>query len=140
MYSSLRNKNADLEEPESISEFEIDEVSQLNKLMSLTTLEEKENEKHTTDRFIPLRKHSAIEVGTCFPMIEEENELSLRGKEIKEEKMTVDQMYRCVLLDKNASKMFNFGGSNPEKQPMSLLKKVGRKAEPKFFKEENYLI
>ena len=26
--------------------------------------------------------------------------------------MTVDQMYRCVLLDKNTSKMFNFGANN----------------------------
>jgi hypothetical protein len=41
VYSSLRNKNFDIEEPEAISEFEIDEVKQLNKLMSLTTLEEK---------------------------------------------------------------------------------------------------
>ncbi len=48
--------------------------------------------------------------------------------------MTVDQMYRCVLLDKNTSKMFNFGGSHNEKNPMSLLEKVGRKAEPTFFK------
>ena len=99
----------------------------MNKLMGLTCLEEKENDRHSTDRFIPLRRHSPIDVGTCFPIIEEENELSLRGREIKEEKMTVDQMYRCVLLDKNTSKMFNFGGNHSEKHPLSLLEKVGQK-------------
>jgi cell division cycle 20-like protein 1 (cofactor of APC complex) len=70
----------------------------------------------------------------------EENEQCLRGREIKEEKMTVDQMYRCVLLDKNTSKMFNFGGSYSDKSNLSLSDKVGQKAEPKFFKEENNLI
>lgn len=96
-----------------ISEFHIDaEVTQLSRLLNQTALEEKQNDKHTTDRFIPLRKHSHIEAGSYFPIFEEENDFSVRGKEIKEEKMTVDQMYRCVLLDKNTSKMFNFKGSN----------------------------
>lgn len=54
--------------------------------------------------------------------------------------MTVDQMYRCVLLDKNTSKMFNFGGNNPERNHLSILDKVGQKSEPRFFKEENSLI
>jgi hypothetical protein len=36
--------------------------------------------------------------------------------------------------------MFNFGGNNTERGHLSLLDKVGQKAEPKFFKEENYMI
>lgn len=85
MHSSLRNKFFEPDEPENISEFEIeDEVNKLSKLMGHSSLDEKENDKHSTDRFIPLRKHSPVDVSTCFPIIEEENELSLRGKEIKE--------------------------------------------------------
>lgn len=47
--------------------------------------------------------------------------------------MTVDQMYRCVLLDKNTSKMFNFGANNNDKNSFGL-NKLTQKCEPKFFK------
>lgn len=44
-----------------VSEFSLDaELLHLNKMMSGSSLDEKENDKHTTDRFIPLRKHSAV--------------------------------------------------------------------------------
>ena len=82
-------------------------MGELSKLLSLSSLEQKENERSTTDRFIPLRKHSQVEAGTCYPICEED-ELSLRGKEVREEKMTVDEVYRCVLLESNAAKMFKF--------------------------------
>jgi hypothetical protein len=46
--------------------------------------------------------------------MEEQQEESLRGQEVKEEKLTLDEMYRSVLLDKNTTKMFNFNeGSKP---------------------------
>jgi hypothetical protein len=40
--------------------------------MNSATLEEKENHKHTTDRFIPLRKAASMEAAKCFPCIEQE--------------------------------------------------------------------
>ena len=50
-----------------VSEFSLEvEASQLTKMMGGIALEEKENEKHTTDRFIPLRKHSPIESNDPF--------------------------------------------------------------------------
>lgn len=42
--------------------------------------------------------------------------------------MTVDQMYRCVLLDKNASKMLNFGGNQTDKASVNYLNKAGKKS------------
>lgn len=80
--------------------------------MSSVGVEEKENDKferHSTDRFIPLRKHSSMEAAPSFTLIEEENAQAVRGQEVKEEKMTLDEMYRCVLLDRNHSKMLSFG-------------------------------
>jgi hypothetical protein len=83
----------------------------LSTLMRNTSLEEKENPKHTTDRFIPLRKATSMDGATCFPCIEEENPTSRRGQDVKEDKLTLEEMYRCVLLEKNNSKMFTFGSS-----------------------------
>ncbi len=54
----------------SVSEFSLDvEISQLSKLMGGTSLDEKENEKHTTDRFIPLRRHSGVDNSNAFSYI-----------------------------------------------------------------------
>ncbi len=53
-------------------------------MMEGSSLEEKENQKqHTTDRFIPLRKHSAVDSLASFSFMEEEQEQCLRGQEVK---------------------------------------------------------
>jgi hypothetical protein len=52
-----------------------------------------------------------MEAGGSFSLMEEENSQCVRGQEVKEEKMTLDEMYRCVLLDKNHSKMLSFGAA-----------------------------
>jgi hypothetical protein len=38
-------------------------------MMDSATLEEKENERHTTDRFIPLRKHSSPDTLSPYSFI-----------------------------------------------------------------------
>ena len=58
--------------------------------MSNINLEEKENEKHCTDRFIPSRKHSKIDANHPFSFMDEDQKLSLRGQEVKEEKLALD--------------------------------------------------
>jgi len=65
------------------------DVANLSTLMSNTTLEEKENHKHTTDRFIPLRKATSMDGGSCFPCIEEEGQTSRKGQDVKEDKLTL---------------------------------------------------
>ena len=51
----------------SVSEFSLEaEMAQVTKMMGNVNLEEKENIKHTTDRFIPLRKHSLSENYNAF--------------------------------------------------------------------------
>lgn len=69
-------------------------------------------------------------------MAEEQREESVRGKEVKEEKMTVEQMYRCVLLDKNTPKMLNFAGTFCDKG--QLLSQ--RTPSNPFFNEDKQLI
>lgn len=46
-----------------MSDFAIDDILCLNKMMSQHSLNDKENEKHVTDRFIPIRKTSSLRVG-----------------------------------------------------------------------------
>ena len=120
-------------------------MSQLTRMMSNASIDEKENEKHTTDRFIPLRKHSNTENYKAFSCMEEEQEQSLRGQEIREEKVTLDEMYRCVLLEKNAPKMFNFNQSKQmvdrtglhENNDRQLLKKGSLLIENKLQKRNS---
>lgn len=128
-YNSLEDGCADGDEGLSISEFKIESEAAWLGRSAGQLHEEKENEKHSTDRFIPLRKHSSGEARGCFA-VGEEREESVRGKEVKEEKMTVEQMYRCVLLDNNAPKMLNFAGSLSDKQ---------QQRSP-FFSEDKQLI
>lgn len=61
----------------------------------------------------------------------EEREQSVRGQEVKEEKMTLEQMYRCVLLDNNAPKMLNFAGTSSDRQQLQRTP---------FFSEDKQLI
>ena len=49
----------------------------LSKMMKSTSFQEKENEKHKTDRFIPMRKALSMEMEIEFA---DENTESLRGK------------------------------------------------------------
>jgi hypothetical protein len=63
-----------------ISEFKLDvEGSCLSKMMGQMSVEEKENEKHTTDRFIPLRKCVRANSDN-FSFMDVENEGSVRGQ------------------------------------------------------------
>jgi hypothetical protein len=56
---------------QTVSEFSFDsDINSLNKMMSHINLEEKENEKHCTDRFIPSRKHSNIDTTHPFSFVE----------------------------------------------------------------------
>lgn len=120
-HSSLDSAGRDSDDGHCISEFRI-ESGHLH--------DEKENEKHSTDRFIPLRKHSSAESRGCFA-VAEEREQSVRGQEVKEEKMTLEQMYRCVLLDNNAPKMLNFAGTSSDRQQLQRTP---------FFSEDKQLI
>ena len=55
---------------QTVSEFSFEsDLSSLSKMMSSINLEEKENEKHCTDRFIPSRKHSNIDTTHPFSFV-----------------------------------------------------------------------
>ena len=52
----------------STSEFTLEaETHQLTQLMRTASLDDKENEKHSTDRFIPLRKHRPLDAALTAP-------------------------------------------------------------------------
>jgi hypothetical protein len=84
-------------------------MAKLSHMMSNCGLEEKENVRHSTDRFIPLRKHSSTEASSAFPLPPRQEKISLRGQEVQEHKLTLDEVYRSVLLDNNTSKLLSFG-------------------------------
>ena len=52
----------------------------------------------------------------------------------------MDEMYRCVLLDKNTSKFFNFGGSNQSSKDSILeIGKYPERNEQNFLKESKMI-
>jgi hypothetical protein len=56
---------------------------------------------------------------------------------VREEKVTLDEMYRCVLLDKNTSKMFNFG---PSHKPQPYGEAFETNPHPQLLKRGSLLI
>lgn len=129
--SGSKEKDGPLSEPE-IGEFDLCyETLHLSKLMSVSSLNQKENEKHVTDRFIPLRRASSARVDNFGEEISNEMEKKpRRGQQIKETKVTLDEMYKKLLLDKNQNKLLSFGDTKTSNQLMF------KEASNKFFNQK----
>lgn len=73
--------------------------------------DEKENDRHLTDRFIPLRKSESLHPSSLHHLsypTAQTTPTSLRGQTIVDEKPTLDEMYRKLLLHKQQPKLLLF--------------------------------
>ena len=78
-------------------------------ILTCTKLEENEVQapKHKTDRFIPMRKCNSSFSDKVSGSRDEDKE-NVRGKEIKENKLSVEEMFRSVVLNNHSQKLLTF--------------------------------
>ena len=89
-------------------------MDDLSMILSCTKLQENEvqPQRHKTDRFIPMRKCNSSFSDKVATSRDEDKE-NVRGKEIKENKLSVEEMFRSVVLSNHSQKLLTFQLPDP---------------------------